>query len=408
MKFNYEVVRRILRFLYNTTMICLLCHFFGLYCGKGGLGIWHFLLIIGVGIISYFMRELVYKPILVVIYHIILMAVIYFIPLDAFYNNMCIIAAFAYLIGATNYVRHSFKLRPVDDIPYGTFLLMLCMYAYGVYVKNEAFMKLVYIVLVICFILYILMIYIDGLTLYVKSVKDVKGLPLKRIILSNSILIGTILFIVLIVVFFVSFLNFDWLLVSFGKLLVAIAKLIASFFALLFAILTKLFSGGSYNEQLEDVAENYNNVVDNSLWANAFDLILKIGLAVLCCYAIYNIGKSIVKFCLLKRNMASDIVESIETEGSYKKGLFVSNLREEKKEKKVIGKARKIYKKKVESFRKEYIPKNYETAKEISEGIYKTDGSDISSLTSLYERVRYSNCDMTGDIVKEMEALSDK
>lgn len=407
MKINFEFIRKILRMTYNLLLAVMLIDFACFACRKNTMNAVHILLLLTAFILSYIIRDYIMNNFLILLLHGLTGTVVFLAARDGFIKWLLVIAVLYLYMESTAYVMRHGKLKPLSDMPWPTFLISLFIYIMGLYMKEPDMVKMAYIIPVILFILYLLMLYAEGMTGYVKAAKDVSGLPLKRILSANTLIILGIIVIVVLSVFLAQGLHLDTALMNFGRGLIRIFRLFVLLAGLLFTLIGRLVKTGSVRITSEETAPvrellSYDNTV-----ASWLELILKLAVIALAAFVIFKIVRKLIRFFLTGRTLDSDTVEAVskEEDAGRKEKLHILQRIQEKFS--YEERARKIYRDKVRRYHDYYVPDERKTVLDIQQDVEKHADDDISRLSELYQFARYGDQSVTKDIIKEMKSLSD-
>lgn len=279
------------------------------------------------------------------------------------------------------------------------------MYLLGLYMKNTAMVRMAYRMAIVLCLLYLIMLYVEGMTGYVKTTRDVRGLPLKRILTTNSLIIFGILTAILLAVFLADRLKLDDAVIQFGKWLWKTLRIVVTLVGLLIAFIGGLFQSdttGTTEEAQESLQELMAEDGPTSSW---LELIPKLLLILLAMYVVMKIAQKVLRFFLSRRVLECDTVEIVsqKEEGTGDgKGLW-ERVREALSPAEQV---RRLYRKRILRYGAFYQPRNTSTTGDIADSIQKEAETDISQMSELYEGVRYSNAPVTRDTLRRMKELT--
>ena len=152
-------------------------------------------------------------------------------------------------------------------------------------------------------------------------------------------------------------------------------------------------------------------VEDSSILDDIVTFLLKVIILAIAIYLIVRLFRAFYRYLIVRRQKASgDAIIKISKPDMSK--TKVEKISKEKKDSYFTPeqKARRIYKKKVESVRKKYIPATNHTAGDILERYNRAEldlkpdnPKDLTEVTKLYEAVRYGNVHPDQKYLKKMQ-----
>ena len=364
--------------------------------------------------ISYFMREKLTRIIAIVIIHVALAVGIFYIIGPGIPKWTLIVLILIETFPAGKYMQSGYRLSTVFDIPWPSFLLCLGVLATGLYEHEKTLVSLCFIMAVLIYLVYILMVYLQNLENYIYMMKNVSAMPVDRIIPMNTIVVCCIFVTMIVVVILANLLGFNDALKAFGRGLLSGLRILFRVFVILYKIFCNLFAPDNTgkNGYERDVIRIEEEIQGSTFFEDLFLFVLKLLLIALAVFLVLRLFKKIYDTVLEKRaRLDSDLVSRVDK----------PDMKNTKKEKIVREKgesrftmeqrARRIYKKRVQSVAKKYTPRRVETTADIAEAYLKAqkelkkEERDIEELTELYEAVRYGNVKPDADYLKKMQKV---
>lgn len=286
------------------------------------------------------------------------------------------------------------KERP--DIPWPTFVTAFVIFGTGVYLNNMEIIQLSYRYPLALLLIYFMMLYVDGVDIYIKSTRDTSGIPMKRILSLNSTMVFGLFIIAIFLVFMANGIGLDTAIRQFFMAIVSLVKL--GIIAILWVV--KALSGlvreneVAEAEAMEQTKLLLETMEEENPFAAILDMILwTIGI-VAASIVLYRISTALIRLVMKgRRGDEGYIVEEIQKE--KKRPDKKEKIRKEsffdamKKRNDPIEKARRIYKKRVDSFKKTYVPKKSETTSDIEKNVRELVETGLPELTALYDGIRY-------------------
>ena len=316
-------------------------------------------------------------------------------------------------IFAGGYIISGYTLTKDSDIPWTSFVLLVFASGYAVYLKNMSFLRETFILGISIYLLYILLMYLINLEDYIRAAKNASKIPFDKMLPMNSVIVLCIFTIMTVTVILADKLGMGdalWgFLTSVLKIIVMVIRLVTIFVS----FISSLFRGGTTGS--EDMGEQMmlieETIEDPSLLDDIVYFLLKLIVLAIAVYAIIRIFRAIYRYLLTRRlKAAGDAIVKLPKPdmSKTKKEKIVKEAQEgyftpEQK-------ARRIYKKRIETVKKRYTPARNHTAGDIKELYNQADeqlrpdkAHDITELTELYEAVRYGNVHPDPKYLKKMQ-----
>jgi|GEM_PF-2216299 len=371
------------------------------------------MILLGAIIISYIFREVFSRAIGIIIVHALMIFLVCLIIPDLQLKIIIAIEIGVETLFAAGYIISGYVLVKDMEMPYPSFVLLVFTSGYAVYMKDSVLLRETFIVGIFIYLLYILLIYLINLDAYIKSTKNVSGVPLEKMVPMNSVIVLCIFTIMTVAVILADKLGFAdaiWRFIKASlKVLFIIFKLISAFIK----IIGSLFGperGDSTGFQ-RDMMIVQETVEDSSILDDIVTFLLKVIILAIAIYLIVRLFRAFYRYLIVRRQKASgDAIIKISKPDMSK--TKVEKISKEKKDSYFTPeqKARRIYKKKVESVRKKYIPAMNHTAGDILERYNRAEldlkpdnPKDLTEVTKLYEAVRYGNVHPDQKYLKKMQ-----
>lgn len=405
MKHNIERLRRILRFGYEALFSVLLMDFFMIIFVREKPAVYAGFVILGLYLVSYLAREWSTNILVMLLCHIFPIVIVGLLPVSRGFLFVCILLMVYLFYAACVYVHRNGVLNPVTDFPWATFLLSFIIYLYGYFIKNHSMVLSAYIIPVILIFLYLISIYLDGLRGYLEATKDVSGIPVRKMILTNTVIVAVIMFLLLVLMVLCRTIDFGAVLLKLGQGMVAILRMIWLVLSFFGAIVSSMITTGKSNLRA------YSNSYGQQIGAEAgkigsvMEIALKTVLLALACYLMYRLGKRLLRFILSKIRQTNDVVETVHPSVRKKvlyetieRGHFHPLTGEEK--------IRRMYRNRILKYRYDITLNEYKTGRELEREICEGNIDDVHSLTDIYSDVRYGGKKPDKQLLKQMKALS--
>ena len=188
--------------------------------------------------------------------------------------------------------------------------MSVVIYAYGYATKSSLLTSGAYIIPIILIVLYLLIIYIDGLDIYLESTKNVSGLPVKKIVFVNSSIVIAIIILLLAGMLLGHALGLSSALYKGLKAVVFLLSYVIFAIRLVFIFLlrplTKTTSEKMQYEQ-NKFGDFLSDHADDTV--GILDMIYKTAAILLVIYILYKLAGFIIKLLMKKRTVYGDKVE---------------------------------------------------------------------------------------------------
>lgn len=405
---NHKIIylRHILQLLYDCTVLYLIA--------LGGVSIFTentpeysmVFAILVMLILSYIIRAKAPNYVLIFLGHISMAGLGFLLPFAMVARVILALECSYMLESSFDYAYRKGQLKTLDDPPWPSFLIVMIIYFMGEYQHVAMLPKACYISAIIMLVLYLGMLYLEGIRDYLRSTQDVAGVPIHNMIGTNNIVFAGIM-ICLFVAFALGYiLDFSFIFKTLGRGLVAVLKVIALFLNIFYTLIAGWLKGGTPTAgppRMDDVETigRFHEI------GQAFEVILQIVVIIAFCYLAYKLMKRFWKRLMMKRGFADDIVENADVRMPKKqenvKKSFLQRLRLTPEEK-----ARKIYRQRVERHKYDISLDKSRSGREIATELKEREMDDIMDLTSCYEDIRYGGANVDKDMLKKMNVLSKK
>lgn len=405
---HLDLLRKGLRWLYivliTVQLLYCVCEYFPVQPLR-----WIHVLVIGIiYLYNYIFREKINKIWQAMLYELLIMVLMIFVPGDIFIKGALAFVGVIAFIGTARFMIKDGKIYPASDMPWIAFIVAFFTYGFAAYSKKQDIMTMSISFAIVLFMIFLLADYTDGLVGYIRSTRDVRGIPIKRIMKTNSLIILCIMVVCLVMLFLGDALGISKWMVSLWHVVVNVLKKIVLIVVTVFRFIASFLGGGS----AESAAENYNykmqqlnlpvdGETDLSIILNAiFRIIFIVGMVVLVIFAF----AWIIRF-ILKRHELNDKIEDVnELNKLDKKERTKGNIFKQVAEYlSMEERARRIYKKRILKFEKEYYPSRSSTSGDIKNGIEAAAGEELPELTELYNAIRYGSVKVDQAYLKKMK-----
>lgn len=402
---NYRWPRLILRMLYEFVFVFLILNFLAILVWNETPGLFAAAFLFLLYAASFAMREWIPTHLLLLFLHLLLLGGLYFLPFPG-RMGMILMGIQVYLtISALVYSHRGAVIKPLGDIPWPSFLVCCLIYILSIAAHQPILMRRTYIVTMLLLILYYLMLYVEGLTKYMDTARDVSGLPLKRMVHTNTRIIGII---VLILVFGLS------MGYIFGTdeitefLFVVCGAIVQWLFRVIGFLLSKL-------QMLLGMTEADISIIDGDFvppeevtgWGLILELLLMAVFAVGMVFLFYRLLRKLIKLLLKSRSYEGDIIETAEKEKTMIKEKSHGRIRF-RHSLTLEEKARRYYKIRIMKHKDEILLTGQSTCRDIMDEIRKKGIDDVEEITEAYAEIRYGAGAVDKKKLKRMKELTER
>lgn len=399
-------IRILLRMLYETVFTALLLFFFSITVLGKLPGFWGLFVLFCLFVLSFGIREWVPANLLILLFHLLIIGGIYILP---FYMGLRIllIAIQLYLtISALVYSCRGAVIKPLTEIPWPSFLTCTVVYILGIATHVPALITRAYIITILLLVIYYIMLYVEGLTQYIDAEKNVSGLPLKRMLHTNTSIVGIIIFILLSGLFLGHIFGSDELTDAIADAIHWFFRTMFHYFILLLEFIGKFLTQYLGLEELKpDFVGGEPELTTG--WGLIVELVLSFVFLAVFSILLYHWMRKLIQLLLKPRSYEEDVIEEAEKEKIL--------IKEKSKGRKyryhpltLMEKARRLYRQRVLSYREEIKLAQNTTCRDIEKEVEEKKQVDIHELTELYAGLRYGGQEADKAVIKKMRQLTGK
>lgn len=288
------------------------------------------------------------------------------------------------------------KMRCVLVFPTELIVLIIPIYFHSMYRMSDRVTTYIFVLSLIFVALNFVDQFMEKLLTYMLSIPSGSIVPLTKVFATNLSSITMVLLVAFLAIFAISDFTYgDGIILN---LVIAIATLFGKLLSGIGNISNQFEMGGSSAGEEETTASPGNQLeadVGNSLTANPLiaeisrilSMVLLVVIVILVLYLFFKF----ISMYFRKESSGNDIVEKAEkvvSEKSKKTKRGFSLF----KAKNNNDKARRLYKKKIQSYNKTFINiDKTDTPKDLQDKIRNKSGDNLKDLTAIYEAARYGN-----------------
>lgn len=287
------------------------------------------------------------------------------------------------------------KLADVE-VRWPGFALTFIMFLFGLNVGSDKLKWVSFVTLVLMLFLFFVEKYLDGLHMYLEQSRSFKGVPLKNVLKTNSIMVAVVVIVLMFGILIGTLLPLNIVIEFVWGI---IWKGISYIFSVIFFIgkwISMLFSGGD-TKSIEVAVLNGGtpDPLPKGV-GDALERFLGLVVTLALTWIFARIALSVAKKLIVKKREDVEHVEISVIKNITKEK--VERPKKTKKDRSALGRFRKLYK----SIVLENVDAQNLNDADTCKDILGKSNKDLSEVTNLYESVRYGEVDVDGDILDKM------
>lgn len=343
-----------------------------------------------------------FHPFLYFVLHGIVLLPILCIPYPSTCYKILYIVLFAFEFSHACYIWRAGSDPVYNELPWFLFLVVTILYIGGRILHQDTFANYVYVIGLALILLHFIRYFIYGLTQMFQESEHTTSMPTRKIMLTNTSLLGILLFFFLALGLFIQVLHLDHFLFLVGDALLKILRVVIQFLLYLVALLRMLLSSNqsdnnAANEE-EALQEAVQQIPKTPIWAEILTILIEIALAAFALYIVYHIIRAAIRALLTRYTSDSDIVITLHdkvenVEQSHIGPSLMQRIREQF-DSSYRTKIRHFYRIKIRQS-KELTLHDSDTPTDIACQMQKVYDENIDTLTKVYEKARYSDSEIT-------------
>lgn len=400
---NFRWPRIILRMLYEVVFVSLILYFFAILFLNEMPGFFVIVSLLLLYVLSFGIREWSPTHMVILFLHLGLMGVLFVLPFPG-RLGLVLIGVQVYLtISALVYSHKGAVVKPITDVPWPSFLVCCLIYILSMVSHQSLLMTITYIITILLLLIYYLILYVEGLTKYMDATRDVSGLPLKRMVQTNTRIVGIIILILLFGLFMGHIFGTEGITDVLLTVCGIIVQCIFQIIRFLLSMLSEIWGVGDLNYAEGDfvLPEQVTG------WGLILEILLMVVFIGAMVFFFYRLLRKLIKLLLKPRSYEEDIVEAAEKEKtvtkekSYGKISFPRSLT-------LAEKARRYYKLRIIKYKDEISLNSQSTCRDIENEIRQKGFDEVKEITEFYSEIRYGAGAVDKKTLKKMKELSGK
>ena len=398
-----EFVRRVSRIGYGFTFFLLLMELVML-CMKCPAVSWlAIVILLGLFISHYILRELTNRVWVMVLWMLLVCVGIWFLPEIMLQKLLLIGINIGLSASGILYLSRGGVFTEFLDIPWPIILLAVISTGAGLYYEIPLLIRLSVWLSIANIFFFLLIRYSDNIGIYRDAMREVKGLPIRKMLRINSWIVTGIFLLIGIAILLGEALGIPTALSSFLEAGGEFLKGLFYGLVLLVKWFLSLFGGSSSESIAQTEADLEGQLEKTGSFSGVIFLFLKIFLLVIIVVVFLRLLISFLKLLLVRfqRNGKEEIIENTRQDARE----FLPDRGLLKKLKQRISpeeRARRIYRKRILAAVGKEVPTMTDTTADIRERLSE-GGKAFPELTRLYEAVRYGNAVVDSDYLRQMK-----
>lgn len=416
MQYNISAIQQVNRFLTHCIMYFIIFATVLILYDNGNLKFYRLIGIPAILIFYFFIERYIFNGFLYLLLHGIVLIPVLLIPFPskAYTLLYCILIVVECIHG--EYIWKHNMDAVYGGAPWEFYLFAAFISLVAKAYHYDRITDIVFYCGILLLILHFIQLYMEGLRTVLQKSGHATSLPAKKMIFFSSLMVSFIILVFLISCIYSQKYDIDSSVAIFGKWLGTVILAIIKWILYLFTLIRAYFAK---NRQLQNLAQrqgDYQNTfgaVADSLTNPTLIEHIIYGILAICVYALilyilYRIFKSIYKTYSKRYITDSDTITPITPQKEQAKKIRhpknrISHLRENLSGDNRI-KLRNIYRLFIRRHKK-YEHKSSNTVTDIQNDIKELYSEDISQLSALYEKARYSSHAITNEDVQKGGSL---
>lgn len=291
-------------------------------------------------------------------------------------------------------------IPPYEDIPLLLFAFILLTYIISDANHLALLTKASYYVGLGIVLLHFVRYFITGLEKLLSQPGNTTSLPTKKIMLTNSSLLGIFILVFVLICLFFHLFELDFLLRDLGNLLLRILRFILHAMMYIVAIVRALTARNTEkiseetSEQAEDFYQSLLEIAEPSLLAEVTIGIIKVLVFAFLLYILYRILSDFIKTYMSRYVEDSDVVVTLDTK-EERISTKTASISVKEKIKALFDQSpsaqiRRAYRARIRQYKRLKHRKS-NTSAELANQVATLYNEDVCDLTGIYQKARYSN-----------------
>lgn len=298
--------------------------------------------------------------------------------------------------------------KPYEEAPWALFLVIAILYIITLGYHMTVLSQLIYYCGVTLLLLHFVRLSLEGIGKMLSQSQHATSVPIKKIVLTHSVMNGFIAFTFFIIAMSVYIFQLDKSVYYIGEYIIKLIRVIIHFLYYLTGLLRGLFFIESRIEQLDSMNSELEAALETikepSLLGRVLDGVCSIIALFFILRLLYRAITYLTRLFLNRYAKDSDVIVTLhqtqEKEIRKEKTKIVLKKIKSLFHPDNAAKVRQAYRLKIKGYKQDIYKKN-DTPTDIASKVLQVYDEDISELTTVYEKARYSNEEITFEDVKK-------
>jgi len=353
---------------------------------------------------SYFIRCRVTRVWPLILYTAVCGIGIWFLP-EIMAQKLLLLGLDLGLLGmGIRHVAAGGTLPEAQEIPWPSMLLGFLSVGAGIYYEHPQLVSLAVILSLINIIFFLLILYADSTGQYLHSNKNVHGLPIKKMLRINTLIVAGIFLVMLVGIGLGELLGLPDAVTEFFRSVGELLKALFYGFVLLAKWVANIITGKMDDQVSSARANLFNQLQKTNAGSGIILTILKFVVLAFLLYFLVKILTRVLKVLLAKyqQNGKDEVIRGVKEEErerlkdrglAYRVRTYFT----------MEERARRIYRRRILEAAGETAPHENETTRDIMNRLQAEKGVNLPELTALYEAVRYGGVKVDQEYLRRMK-----
>ncbi|MCM1178824.1 MAG: hypothetical protein NC347_01105 [Clostridium sp.] len=341
-----------------------------------------------------------------IILHALLLIPVFLIPVPSPFYRYLYVALIVFETLRNIHVWTAGGIPPYRDVPLLLFAFILLSYIISEACHQVLLTRASYYIGLGIVSLHFVRYFITGLEKLLSRPGNTTSLPTKKIMLTNSSLLGIFLLIFILICLFFHLFELDFLLQDLGDFLLRMIRFLLHAVMYVTALLRALTAKNTEIppeepiEQKEDFYQSLNEMIEPSLLSEIMTGVLKVLVFAFLLYILYRVLSDFIKTYMNRYVEDADVVLTLETR-EERISIRTDSVSFKDKVKAYFDQSpsaqvRRAYRTKIRQY-KQLKHKKSDTSTELEHQIAALYNEDICDLTDIYQKARYSIEEITSN-----------
>ena len=348
-----------------------------------------------------------FHPVLYILLHCLFWIPAWLIPFTHIeYRYLFFVLLFFEFMNAIRVWRTPIE-KEYNEVPWQLVLCVTILYIITNAYKMHSIATIIYYIGILVVLLHFVRLFIAGINRLLTKADQATSMPVRKIFLTNILIFTFFLITVAVVTIVLLYSNADELFAAFGDALIRLIRLIIRIVSFVTTVISALFAKDrkiNIPDAREKLDDSWRAMKEPSLLAQILDGIIMIISIFIVIYIIYRIIVKFIKIFTKRYSTDTDVVVRLskprKTEHIKKPQMPFYEQMKEYFANDNATKIRRGYRITIKGYRLTNLHCS-DTPMHIADKVNAAKDEDISELTDVYEKARYSSEEITYDDVQK-------